>query len=85
MAVAVMQIRVMGMCMHQRRMPVPVRMRFGVLGRGMLMMVVRVVNMQVLMLERFVRMTVIMRFSQMQVDSRCHQQSGRHQLCGNRL
>jgi hypothetical protein len=64
MVVAVMQVRVVGMRMHQRRVPVPVRMRFSVLGQGVLMVVVRVVNMQVLMLQRFMRVAVIVRFAQ---------------------
>ena len=64
MAVPVMQVGVMRMGVAQRRMAVPMRMRFA--DRPLMCVpVVRVVSMAVLVFERLVRMLVRVVFGEM--------------------
>jgi hypothetical protein len=65
MAVPVMQVGVMRMGVAQRRVAVPMRMRFA--DRPVMRVpVMRVVPMAVLMFERLVRMLVLVAFGEMQ-------------------
>ena len=64
MAMPVMQVRVMRMRVAQRRVAVPMRMRFA--DRPVMRVpVMRVVSMAVLVFERLVRMLVLMAFGEM--------------------
>lgn len=81
-----MQIGVMRMPVHQRGVPVPmaVRLARGV-GRRMPMPVVFVVGVPVLMLDRCVRMLVLMTLAQVQPQTDCHQAARRDQPRGQRF
>ncbi len=60
-------------------MPVPVRMRLGHAAFvGVLMM--WVVDVAVLVLERLVRMVMLMAFGQMQPEAKSHQRAGEDEL-----
>ena len=64
MAVPVMQVRVVRMGVAQRRVAVPMRMRFA--DRPLMRVpVVRVMSVAVLVLERLVRMLMLVTFGQM--------------------
>src|ERR1700734_1255974 len=79
-----MQVRVVRMPVPQPVMPVPVRMRLAHRPLvGMLMMMV--VDMAVLVLDRFVRVVVLMVFGQMQPEAERHQRAGDDQLNRDRL
>ena len=82
--VAMMEVRVVRMPVPEPVMPMPVRMR---LGRrplvGVLMMLV--VDMPVFVLDRLVRMVVLMAFGQMQPEAERHQRACNDELNGDRL
>lgn len=81
---AVMDIRIVGMPVPKRRVPMPVRMRLRYRPFvGMAMMVV--VNVAVLVLERVVRMVMDVLLSQMEPDAERHQHAGEDQLQRDRL
>ena len=81
MAMPMMQIRVMGMPMHQWCVPVPMRMRLaGRIGQGVLMLVVRIVMMPVRVLHRLVKMLVVVLLDQVEPEAEAHEASGDDQL-----
>lgn len=73
MFVAVVQIRIMRMAVDEARMLVPVRMRLGPRIRAMLMLVVRVMDMEMFVLHRLVGMFVHVLLGQMQPQADRHQ------------
>jgi hypothetical protein len=74
--VPVMQIGIMRMPMHDRRMTMPVRMRLSRRYVGpMLMLVMIVVPMPVLVLRRVMNVLVIVLLGQVQPESETHQTS----------
>ena len=73
MLVSVMRIREVGMRMSHRRVTMPVSMRNIVRHRlVVLMLVMLIVNVLMLVLERFVRVLVFVMFGQMQPNARRH-------------
>jgi hypothetical protein len=80
MIVAVMQVRIVRMPMHHRRVPMPMGMRLarGIAGR-VPMAVMRVVHMPVRVLHLLMRVLVFVHFRQMQVDAQAHQRRGHQQ------
>lgn len=71
---AVVQVGIMSMSMHHRRMAVPVTMWFvGVDAGRMFMLVMRVMNVPVIMLKRLVGMIMNMGFGQVQPETEGHQ------------
>ncbi len=72
-----MNVRVMRMLVRDWFVPVRVRMRFAAIPielMGMLMMFV--MRMSMLMLDRLVRVFMLMRLSQVQPDAEGHQRTG---------
>ena len=66
-AVSMMQVRIVGMPVHQRCMAMPVRMRLaGRIGRRVIVLMVCVVAMAMLMLHHFVNMVMLVPLGQMQ-------------------
>jgi len=84
MAMSVMQVGIMGVAVDQRRMAMPVTVRFGRECAGrMIMMVVCVVDMAMLVFERFVAMFVAVRFGQVQPESDRHEYSSHDERRGD--
>jgi hypothetical protein len=84
MFVAVMKVWIVHMPVPERLMPVPVRMRLGHRAFvGVLMMLV--VHMPVLVLDRLVRVVMLMAFGQMQPEAKSHQRAGADELNRERL
>ena len=84
MAVPVMQVRVVRMGVAQRRVAVPMRMRFA--DRPLVRVpVVCIVSMVVLVFERLVRMLVLMAFGEMHPKPEPHQETGEREVRGHRL
>ena len=72
-----MQVRVMRMRVHEPRMPVRMRVRFGPIpGEIVLVPVVLVVDMRMSMFERLVRMLVLVALGKVQPDAEPHQAGG---------
>jgi len=84
MEVPVMNIRIMGMAVPDRLVPMPMRVRFDH-GLGVLVAMVLVMHMDVLVLESLVHMPVFMAFGKMQPKSQAHQSSGDRQRGAQRL
>jgi hypothetical protein len=82
--VAMMEVRIVRMPVPEPVMPMPVRMR---LARrpfvGVLMMLV--VDVAMFVLDRFVRMIMLMAFGQMQPEAERHKRAGDDQLNRDRL
>jgi hypothetical protein len=80
------QIGIMGVAMGHRCMSVPMAV-WPVRFRAVLMIVLmmRIMNVAMFMLERIVRMVVAMRFGQMQPESDGHQNTGNDEGRGDRL
>ena len=79
---SVMNVRVVGMRVHEWRVIVRVSVRLFTLPREIVsVLVVRVVRMRVLVRESFVRVRVDVPFGQMQPDTQPHQRA-REQQCG---
>ncbi len=84
MFVAVMEIWVVRMPVAKRLMPVPVRMRLGHRAFvGVLMM--WIVDVAVFVLDRLVRVVVLVAFGQMQPEAKSHQRAGEDELHRDRL
>ena len=69
----VMQIGIVGVLVRHRRMAMPMTM--GLVGRvvrAVLVLVVRVVDVPVFVLQRLVRMFVLVRFRQVEVEADRH-------------
>ena len=81
---AMVDVRVVGMPVPKRFMPVPVRMRLRHRSFVSMTMMV-VVDMGMLVLDRLVCMVMGMPFGQMQPDSGRHQQARNDQLRRDRL
>ena len=81
---AMVDVRVMRMLVSQRFMPVPVRMRLGHRPLVHMAMMV-VVDVAVLMLDRLMRVVVLMAFGQMQPEAKRHQRAGEDKLSRERL
>ena len=73
MFVAVMEVRIVRMPVDEARMLVPVRMRLGPRIRSMLVLVVRIMDMEMLMFHRLVDVLVHMLLGQMQPQADRHQ------------
>ena len=72
-----MQIRIVGMRMHQRPVPVPVRVRLAAIPREVVLVpVMLVVRVSVLVLERFVRVLMLVALAHVQPDARRHEAAG---------
>ena len=84
MAVPVMQIRIVGVFVPDRLMPMPVRMRLRY-GSIVPVLVVLVVNVAMFMLQDVVLMLVLMPLGKMQPKTKAHQQSRQQQLKRQRL
>jgi hypothetical protein len=80
---AVMQVGVMRMPMHQGwvSMPMGVRLAWGIV-RTVRMMVVFVVTVPVLVLHRFVNMLMLVSLRQMQPQTKRHQSTREQQFNG---
>src|SRR3546814_6005352 len=77
---------IMGVPMHQRRMPVPMAMRLAVRDTGrVFMLVVVVMNVAMGMLQRLVCVLVGVRFGKMQPEPDRHQYTGKKESYRNRL
>ena len=77
MAVAVVQIGIMRVLVHERQVPVTVRVRLARrIARLVRVPVMRVVDMAVLVLERLVRVLVLMPLGEMEVKTDRHQHPG---------
>ena len=85
-AVAMMQVRIVRMLVHDRRVPMPVRVRFArrVPGR-MVMPMVLVMGMPVFMLRGRVGVLVLMPLGQMQEEPDRHERGGERELHRHRL
>ena len=80
------QIRKMRMAVHERLVPVPVRMRFACRNvRVMLMLVMFIVHVGMFVLQWLVGVQVLMSLGEMQVYPQPHQAPGREQLPGHGL
>ena len=74
MQMPVVNVRVMRMCVRQRRMLVRMRMRRGPIPRKIVRMpMVRVVPVRVAVFKHFVRVRVCMPLAQVQPDAQSHQ------------
>jgi len=77
--VAVMKVRVVRMAVPEPVVPVPVRMRLGDHAFvGVLMM--GIVDVAVFVLDRLVRVGMLMAFGQMQPEAKSHQRAGEGEL-----
>ena len=84
--VAVVQVGIMRVLVHDPRVPVRVAVRLsGRIIPGMPVLVVGVVHMPVLVLERLMHVLVVMRLHEMQVDPDPHQHRGTDEGRGRRL
>src|SRR3546814_4111708 len=73
MSMPMVQVGIMGVPMHQRRMPVPMAMRLAVRDTGrVFMLVVVVMNVAMGMLQRLVCVLVGVRFGKMQPEPDRH-------------
>ena len=74
----------MGMPVPERLVPVPVRMRLG--DRPFMSVpMMLVMDMTVFVLDRLVRMVMLMAFDQMQPEAKSHQRAGDDELNRDRL
>ena len=81
---AVVQVRIVRVAVPERIVAMPMRMRFD--HRSIVMMLVmHVVNVGMLVLDRCVRMFMVMALGEMQVQPNRHQRAGHQQLPGQRL
>ena len=81
MTVAMMQIGVVGMPVHQPDMLMPMRVWFDrQVARGVLMLVMCIVTMAVLMFHRLVGGVVLMLFRQVQPKAQAHEAARDEQL-----
>ena len=81
MTMPMMKIGVVRVAMYHVNVPVPVSMWFpGRVGHGMLMLVMNIVTMPMLMIERLVKMFVLVPFSQVQPQANTHQAARENQL-----
>jgi hypothetical protein len=81
---AMVDVRIVRMPVPKRFMPVPVRMRLRHRSSVSVLMM-RIVEMAVLVLDRLVRVFMRMPFGQMQPDAERHQQARNDQLRRDRL
>ena len=80
MRVAMVQIGIMRVAVHDRQVAVRVGVRLAYRVAGLVgMLVVRVVDMAVLVVERLVRVRVLMALRKMEVNPARDQQPGDHQ------
>ena len=83
---AVMNVGIVGVRMHEALVGVPVSVRLATIPRkGMLMLMMLIMPMRMLVLEGFVRVLVQVPFAQMQPHTERHQYTGQQQRRGNRL
>ena len=74
MLMTVMEIRVMRMLVPNPRVSVPVAVGLSVwIGRRMVVLVMDIMDMAMLVLERFVQVLVVMRLGEVQIDADPHQ------------
>jgi len=72
---SVMQVRIVRMLVQKPRVPVPMAMRLaGRRVRRVFMLMMDVMYMAMFMLERFMQMLVVVRFSDVQINANTHQQ-----------
>ena len=80
-AMTMVQVGIMRVPVHHRRVAVPMRMRLsGRIARLVIVLVVLVMDMTVLMFERLVRMVVIVSFDEVEIEADPHQQRCEHEL-----
>ena len=86
MAMAMVQVRKMGMGVEQGRMAVPMRMRLSCrIGGGVRMLVMGVMRMHVLVFQWVVPVRVLVAFGEMQVKPDRHQNRRRQKRERDRL
>ncbi len=77
---SVVEIRIVGVPVRHRRVPVAVRMGFACrVTRGVLVLVMEVVDVAMRMLQRFMRMFVVVGLGDVQPHTERHQSSGQYQ------
>ena len=80
MPVTVMQVRIMRMLVQNLRVPVPVAMGLSVrIIRHVIVLVMDVMHVPMLVLERLVKVLVLVRLGKMQIDANPHKQSSADQ------
>ena len=81
-----MNVGIVGVRMRESLVRVPVRVWLATVpGKGVLMLMMRVMPMRVLVLERFVRVLMRVPLGEMQPHAHCHQRTCQHQCRGERL
>ena len=82
MAVPMMDVWIVRMLVSHGRVMMPVRVRFagGIVGPVFVLMV-RVVDVPVLVVHRFVLVVVAVGFREVEVKPDCHQYASDHQTC----
>jgi len=76
-AVPMMQVRVVGMPVHQWCMAMPMRVRLaGRVGRRMIVLMMSIVAMVMLVFHSFVNVVMLMSLCQMQPETDAHQATG---------
>ena len=80
MLVPVMQIGIVRMAMHERRVGMPMRMRLARGRVGVVVLVMFVMKVAMLVLDRLVRMIMLVPLGEMQPKSERHQTAGDQQL-----
>ena len=80
MVVPVVEVRIVGVPVRHWRVPMAVRMRFACgVTRAMFVLVMEVVDVAMGMLQRFVRVFVIVRLGDVQPHAETHQTGGQYQ------
>jgi hypothetical protein len=80
-AVPMMQVRVVGMPVHQWCMAMPMRVRLaGRVGRQMIVLMMSIVAMAMLVFHSFMNVLMLMPFCQMQPEAEAHQASSDQKL-----
>ena len=75
MQVPVVQVRIMRMLVQDPRVKVPVAMGLSArIGRSMVVLMMDIVDVAMLVIERLMRMLVVMRLSKVQIDADPHEQ-----------
>jgi len=80
-SVPMVQVGIMRMAVHKRRVPMPMCVRLaGWIAQDMFMLMVRIVPMPVLVLHRFVCMLMLVLLGQMHPETESHQAAGDDKL-----
>src|ERR1700690_2228103 len=85
MLMPMMFVRIVRMCVAQRRVSMPVRMRFCARRRIVVVLMVRIVDMSMIVDQRRMCVHVIVMLAEVQPETDAHQGSGANQLNCERL